>query len=201
MKLEVSIGEAVDKYSILELKSQLIRIPDKLTEIEKERTSILDECATYIATSPFFYSLLLHINKEIWLMTDKIKLLTPMDKAFAYIAHDIFEYNQIRFRLKTIFNKLHGSPLIEQKSYSESHCHLIVPTEECLYSKIAEINYLAIRYDTISFETPADIVPIIKTLFKNTNILYDSNEYWYPNTVYLPDYHLPSNVPRDVYSF
>ena len=47
MKIEVSIGEAIDKLSILELKLKKINNEDKKKEIEKE-IKVLDECYTYI---------------------------------------------------------------------------------------------------------------------------------------------------------
>ncbi len=201
MLLEVSIGEAIDKYSILELKRKYITNSEKLNDIQKEIDSLTENCFTYIQSSPFFYRLLLHINDEIWKMTDKIKCMTPIDAEFAHIANNIFEYNQIRFRLKTAFNKLYSSALVEQKSYSESHCKIVIPNEECLSLKTAEINYLAIQYDTISFETPSDILSIIKSMFKNTNIIYDLCECERFVTIYLVDYTLPSTICRDVYCF
>ena len=54
MKLEVSIGEAIDKFSILELKRKKITDSVKLEEIQKEIDALVD-VKTYTTQLPFFY--------------------------------------------------------------------------------------------------------------------------------------------------
>ena len=201
MHIEVSIGEAIDKYSILELKAKYITNPEKLASIHRELQG-LSECYRYIHSNPFFYKLLLHINDEIWKMTDKIKNkdVCYFERDFAYISNMIFEYNQKRFRLKSIFNNLYNSNFIEQKSYAESHCKILVRDETTLLNKIAEINYIAIDYDTISFDTTPELLNIIKSIFKNTNIVYTHTSDII-HTIDLNTYIFPHGVSREHYYF
>ncbi len=197
MIIEVSIGEVVDKYNILELKLKKISNETKLIEIKKE-IEALKECKKYIDKYQFFYNLLMYVNEEIWNMTDKIKTLKyndnvedeSLNKNFAEISNKIFEFNQKRFRLKDMFNKLFNSELKEQKSYSLSKCKIIIENEEILYNKIPEINYLLIEYDLICFDTNLNT-----SMFKNTNII---KELETDNIINLKDFSIEN---RQIFEF
>lgn len=183
--IEVSIGEIIDKYSILELKLKYIADNCvKIKEIQKEM-NVLEKFVENIKNS-YFYKLLLFINEEIWLDTDNIKQMTYMNKPiddyyrFSQISNNIFENNQKRFRLKNYFNILNNSNIKEEKSYYDNICFLEISKEEVIYEKIPEINYLCISYDIIYITHK--FKDVINKLFKNTNIYFvDSqlniNEY------------------------
>ena len=188
MKLEVSIGEAIDKYSILELKYRKISDTNKQYEVQKE-LSILYECKEYIQKYRFFYQLLNYVNESIWDMTNIIKGKSPEDPEYAMISHQIFEFNQKRFRIKNWFNIVSCSNLKEQKSYSLSHCRIIITNEQTIYDKIPEIHFLSLEYDSISFETP--YIDIIKRLFSIPTIDYNSDID--NNRVLLEDFLISEN--------
>jgi len=172
--IEVSIGEIVDKYSILELKTKYITDNNKIKEIQKEM-DILEKIVCNIKKT-FFYKLLLIINEQIWLDTDTIKELTNYKKdtdticKFAEISNNIFENNQRRFRLKNYFNIIDNSNIKEQKSYNETKCFIEISTDEDIYDKISEINYLCISYDIIYIS--CNFKDIFNKLFKNPNIVF-----------------------------
>lgn len=176
MKLEVSIGEAVDKLSILELKLNKIKNIDKLKEIKKEFDS-LSECIKYKNLYIFYYNLLFHINEKIWDYTNLIKDIKLQEntfKNFSELSDTIFLYNQKRFRIKNWFNILVNSNLKEQKSYGETYCKIICSDKELIYQKIPEINYLTVEYDIVIFET--SICDIINKEFKQPTIIFtDTN--------------------------
>jgi hypothetical protein len=156
MRVEVSLGEVVDKLSILDIKVSKIGSPDKKIQIEKERAA-LQEARETIQTFPsnFWYTLLLYVNTKIWELTDIVKSLSPVDNPneFAKIANDIFEYNQQRFRIKDRFNKLSLS-LQEQKSYAEKILKLGIDSLDTFYSKLSAINKISLEYDKIEVFTP-----------------------------------------------
>jgi hypothetical protein len=153
MHIEVSIGEVVDKYSILQLKQQKIKDPAKLLEIDKE-LSALQECKKIIDDNKYYYKLLLYINDQIWRMTDQIKEMDPSKNTneFAKLSKKIFDCNQKRFRIKRIFNAT--SNIKEQKSYAETFCKIVINDYETMLNKIPEINYLSIEYDRIILDEP-----------------------------------------------
>lgn len=171
--IQVSVGEIIDKYSILELKKKYITDPNKINEIQKEM-DILDK---KVPKNSEFYKQLVYINEQIWLDTDKIKKIKydpDIDNnIFAKLSNDIFENNQKRFRLKNYFNILEKSDIKECKSYNNNNCFIKIIKEDEIFTKIPEINYLCISYDVIYFEQRYK--DIICKIFKNPNISFIKN--------------------------
>ena len=188
MRLEVSVGEAIDKLSILEIKLSKITDEQQRNEIQKE-INALSECLQHKHTYEFYYNILMYVNERIWTMTDDIKQMTPNDPSFAHIANKIFEFNQKRFRIKTRFNLLTSSNIKEQKSYAASHCQIDIDSEDTFFKKVPEIHYLSIEYDVITFsgkylldlnKADLDLLPL------TTNVL-------------LSEFSIPSEVPRTLF--
>lgn len=170
MNVKVSIGESIDKLSILELKIKKITNEEKQLEIRKEINE-LQECCKYKQEYDFYYKLLMYVNEVIWNMTDIVKGMPIENPEFATLSNNIFEYNQKRFRIKNWFNLSTSSLIKEQKSYATTHCKIIIENETDLYIKIPEINYLLLEYDTVSFETTPEIGNSIKNIFRNPTII------------------------------
>jgi len=194
MKLEVSLGEAIDKYSILELKLKKINDTHKQVEIKKELDA-LTECVMYKESLSFYYNLLFYINEQIWDMTNEIKCKTTEDSQFSIISNKIFEYNQKRFRIKNWFNLLGDSSLKEQKSYASTACKLIIKNEETIYNKIAEIHYIALNYDSILIETP--YIEIFKRIFNIPTFMYETVES--NNVIVLESYEITEPINKEYF--
>ena len=205
MKLEVSIGESIDKLSILELKLKKIVDSIKVAEIQKE-INVLAEVNQYKIEYPLFYKMIMYVNEKIWDMTDTIKTMTQMDVAFAELSNQIFVFNQKRFRIKSFFNTLCNSNVKEQKSYAATQCKIIISNEIVFYNKIAELNYLTIEYDNISIE--CSFVPIVKNIFKTPNIYYeDTNSLTNnnslvstTNTIHLHEFEIQEDL-KNIFEF
>jgi FkbM family methyltransferase len=178
-KINISIGDIIDKYSILELKQKYIKNEDKLFEINKEIIELSEYKKLIIDKYVFFYKLLLHINDLIWNDTDIIKKLNINDKSYenlalySTISSTIFENNQKRFRIKNYFNIFLNSFLKEQKSYNEKKCLIIINEINIIYEKIELINYLCVDYDSVLIITP--FKDIISKIFINPNIVFYKN--------------------------
>ena len=149
MKIEVSIGEAIDKLSILELKNKKINDTNKNIEIKKE-IDALSGCTIYIKQFPLLYKFLIYVNEYIWNMTDIIKNMSIVDEKFSYISNKIFEFNQKRFRIKNWFNILSESNLKEQKSYSLSNCNILIKDIQIFKQKIIDLYIISLEYDSIT---------------------------------------------------
>lgn len=157
MKIEVSVGEAIDKLSILHLKQKKIQNQQKLVEIEKEIRE-LSLCNDLIKKHSDYYRQLMYVNEEIWDMTDIIKSMNVNEnpQLFSSISNKIFNFNQKRFRLKNLFNNLVDSSLKEQKSYAATCCKIYIENLNILFDKFTEINYLCIEYDKVCFDSPCE---------------------------------------------
>jgi len=192
MKVEVSLGEAIDKLSILHLKMKKIVDENKKIEIQKE-INCLQECSVYTKQYNYFYNLLIHVNEKIWDLTDIVKT-NPQN--YAEISKDIFDYNQKRFRIKNWFNLLTNSNIKEQKSYALTNCYIEVDETIC-FTKMSQICYLAVEYDTITISHPNLLtilnIPTIQIKPVESNDLKDTTQ---TTIVHSLDFDIP-----DVFTF
>ena len=193
MKLDVSIGEAIDKYSILQIKQTRITDENKLKEIQNELNQ-LKECIPYIEKEVFYYNLLLYFNTEIWNKADEIKGMDVSNANYSIIAKNIFDNNQKRFRVKNMLNRMCSSTINEQKSYGDSYCKLIIENEAMIYDKIPEINYLLFEYDCLFVDE--QYISIFKSIFKHHTILDNTCT----NSIDLKDFTINESI-RKTFTF
>lgn len=154
-RINASIGEIVDKHSILEIKSTKITDATKLTDVRREM-GVLSPTVGLIEKK-HLYRMLVYINTLIWEDTDEVKaLLQNYDETNfeqvtknATISNNIFANNQKRFRIKKMLNDMYSSEVKEHKSYAEEACYLQISSINEIYCKIPEINYLSICYDVV----------------------------------------------------
>ena len=187
MHLEVSLADGLDRLTILEIKYSRITCPNKLKEIQKE-IDALHEFIPFKQLYEFQYKLLLYTNLQVWESMDKVNA-TEMESRntieFAKLAAKVYDYNDQRFRIKRLINTMSNSALKEQKSYG-SH-HVIVNVDD-VDRCIPVINYLSVRYDSISFSS--DHIERLKNIFTTPNFIYepvDSTLIISADTFDLPD--------------
>lgn len=169
MKVDVSIGEAVDKLSILEIKLQKIKDENKQIEIKKE-IEALSDCELYKNT--FYYSLLIDINQQIWDITDLVKQMTKEDTGFASLAHYIFELNQKRFRIKNWYNLTYSSNLKEQKSYALKQYTLCIEHLDTFYEKLPVLLSICLEYDQVTIVS--NDVETIQSIVNIPTVIYST---------------------------
>jgi hypothetical protein len=122
MKIEVSIGEIVDKLSILRIKKNNISDSEKLknvtTEYDYLYSIVFDELK--IEESDF-YNLVL-INEKLWDIEDKLRDKErdkSFDNDFIELARSVYFTNDKRAEIKKDINLKYGSLFVEEKSYKE----------------------------------------------------------------------------------
>jgi FkbM family methyltransferase len=204
--VNVSIGEIMDKYSILELKKKYIIDQTKLNDIKNEM-DILQKYKDNINNNNnniYFYKLLLHINELIWHDTDLIKTLSldntdyPNIILFAETSNKIFENNQKRFRLKNYFNILEKTTIKEHKSYQNNVCFIQIDDETTIYNKLSEINYIFILHDIIYIDVKYK--ELITKIFVNPNIEFVETNANFTTIYDLQTYNIDPNL-IDTYDF
>lgn len=122
MQIEVSIGEIVDKYTILMIKSSKIQDPAKLQNVNKELEYLIDVLKKEdpLMTDYALTKALLEINKELWKVEDELRDLErakDFGKEFVTLARNVYKLNDKRANIKKEINITHGSNFIEEKSY------------------------------------------------------------------------------------
>jgi hypothetical protein len=122
MQIEVSIGEVVDKYTILMIKASKIQDPVKLENINKELTYLIGilKKEDPLMTDYSHTKALFEINKELWKVEDDLRDLErakDFSKEFVTLARNVYKLNDKRAHIKKEINMKFGSEFVEEKSY------------------------------------------------------------------------------------
>ncbi len=126
IRIEVSIGEFLDKLAILEIKDQRIQDATKLANVRRELQALRaawaasPHAATDIRAD---YASLKAINERLWEIEDRIRAKEAagrFDGEFVELARSVYRSNDERAVVKRRINLRFGSALIEEKSYNES---------------------------------------------------------------------------------
>jgi len=121
MKIEVSVGEVVDRLSILEIKMEKIGDPAKLDNVRAEYELLLKalEQAGIERESEDFTDIKA-VNEKLWEIEDLIRKKEQaglFDEEFVKLARSVYRENDRRFEIKTRINRRTGSKLVEEKEY------------------------------------------------------------------------------------
>lgn len=128
MKIEVSNGEIIDKYTILEIKLSEIKDEQKLANVRHEYNTltsdveaIYDNCSDKKHLKKLHHDLL-EVNKKLWKIEDDIRECErskDFGQTFIDLARAVYFTNDDRSVAKKDINILTGSDLIEEKSYED----------------------------------------------------------------------------------
>ena len=122
LMIEVSIGEVVDKYTILQIKRNKIRDEIKLKNINLEFEYLKDIVFNVLKITKEDVDYLVKINNLLWEIEDSIRIKDKnmeFDNEFIELAKNVYRYNDARFEIKNRINLLYGSRFIEVKSYEK----------------------------------------------------------------------------------
>jgi hypothetical protein len=121
----ISIGELLDKITILEIKAERIDEPAKVANVRVELDLLRD---TWSALSvdhpelPVLVARLRTVNEALWEIEDEIRdeeRRGEFGERFIQLARSVYVSNDERAALKREINRLTGSALVEEKSYRE----------------------------------------------------------------------------------
>jgi len=120
MEIEVSIGEIVDKLSILRIKKNNITDDNKLVNINKEYDYLYHKVfqELKIDTSDFYGMVM--VNEILWAVEDSIRdkeRNKQFDQDFIEMARSVYITNDRRAEIKRKINEKYSSEFIEEKSY------------------------------------------------------------------------------------
>jgi|TARA_Y200000002_G_scaffold266457_1_gene221464 hypothetical protein len=122
--VEVSIGELLDKISILEIKQEKIKDPEKLKFISDEHTVLKDQLNKNVKSNDEIEKLfqsLKEINAKLWVIEDDKRLCEKekdFTEKFIKLSRDVHFLNDDRAKIKLEINNLTGSKIKEIKEYT-----------------------------------------------------------------------------------
>ena len=120
----VSLGELVDKISILHIKNKNIKENEKLLLVKEELSLLQQTLNDYVNSDqikPFLDSLI-EINSKLWVIEDDIRDCERdknFDQKFIDLARSVYFTNDKRSEIKLEINKKFGSKIVEVKSYEK----------------------------------------------------------------------------------
>ena len=118
--ISISIGELIDKISILEIKKEYVQ-GKKLNNVDKELSQLkrsLKDSQINIAQD--LIEKLRKVNSELWSIEDKIRIKEKekdFNDEFIQLARSIYFKNDERANIKKIINTKYSSAITEEKSY------------------------------------------------------------------------------------
>jgi hypothetical protein len=173
LELPVSLGEAIDKLTILDIK--LDKIADtRRDDVKKEYDLLYDKLHEFIVKYENLYQTMKQVNLLIWDMMDILRdVVVDDDAQYLKICRDCIEYNDIRFRVKNKINFVSMSLLKEQKSYKINRVIIVVNHEilsKDVFTKI--IRYFSFLYDEVNLVSDLCLNELKEYFSYDTTILF-----------------------------
>ena len=122
--VEVSVGELLDKISILEIKKEKIKDPEKLKFISDEHSILKDQLETNVKSDDKLNKLfqdLKEINAKLWVIEDDkrdCEKNKDFGDKFIKLSRDVHFLNDNRAKIKLEMNNHTGSSIKEIKEYT-----------------------------------------------------------------------------------
>lgn len=120
ISVTVSVGELLDKISILRVKSRKVKNESKLAFINAELELLLNIAEKHQVLDSNLLAELESVNEALWLIEDDIRVKErdrDFGQDFIELARAVYVTNDIRFNIKNKVNEKYNSDIREQKDY------------------------------------------------------------------------------------
>ena len=213
INLEVSIGEALDKLTILDIKRN--KISDKrINDINKEYYYLFEKLSYYVYNYPYHYKILKSVNLNIWELQDMLRDKT-LDKMNFYTLYDkLFNLNDSRFLIKKKINNLSNSSFKEQKGYKSMALAIYLNFNK-EYLDVDKLNgairYFSFHYEKLNIYTNDDNYEYINNKFSNDsditihnpkkiNINELDSGFLLMDYIYIGNYQIKKNISHPFFN-
>ena len=122
VNIQVSVGELIDKLSILQIKLDKITDEYKLNLVNREFALLYNEAIPYLGDHMVskWYPMLVEVNSKLWDVEDKLRILEVEQRfegEFISLARQVYYLNDERFEIKNQINSRLDSEIKEVKQY------------------------------------------------------------------------------------
>ena len=178
--LPVSLGEAIDKITILDIKLDKIK-DHRRDDVQKEYDLLYDKLKEFIIKYNDLYQSMKKVNALIWDMMDILRDGNVDNDDYLKICKECVEYNDIRFRVKNKINYASNSLLKEQKSYKVNRLLIEISNNITeINNFIIPIKYYSFFYDEIVIKHQEETT--LKEVFQyDPTIIFVAGENHYYN--------------------
>ena len=123
INIPTSIGELVDKISILIVKQKNITDQDKLSQVNKELNFLQDTLSNHLTNEEIdiYLNNLVDVNSRLWIIEDNIRECErkkSFNQEFIKLARSVYITNDERAKIKLEMNNHTGSKIKEIKEYT-----------------------------------------------------------------------------------
>jgi len=124
LTVNVSVGEVIDKITILSIKRDRIKDVLALKNVSAELAMLhdsLENSSTELDQIKIEWASLLEVNQQLWEIEDSIRELESRQEfgdTFVKVARSVYRLNDERARLKRLINEKTKSGISEEKSYT-----------------------------------------------------------------------------------
>ena len=171
--LPVSLGEAMDKLTILDIK--LDKIQDvRRNDVKNEYDLLYEKLSLFIEKYKNLYRQMKHINLLIWEMMDKLRDGKLDDHNYFIQCKRCVEYNDIRFRIKNKINDKSRSSLKEQKGYLINKIEININADVNTDLLLKPIKYLSLIKDLVVINSSK--MDLKEYFEEDSNVIFTNNE-------------------------
>ncbi len=120
VKVPVSIGELLDKMSILRIKLSKFKDADRIANVRRELGALASVAESSRLRHPGLEAELDKHNGRLWMIEDELRLLESrgdFGERFVELARGVYYTNDRRAAVKRKINEHFGSGLVEEKEY------------------------------------------------------------------------------------
>lgn len=171
--LPVSLGEAIDKLTILDIKCDKI-IDIRKIDVKKEYDILYESLKEFIQTYHTLYKSMKKVNLIIWEQMDVLRDGNISDADYMKLCKECIVSNDVRFRIKNKINLISNSALKEQKSYKINRLRINLNcSSDYIRLFIEPIRYFSYVYDEIIIQSSNDISELNQFFDYDNTIKYN----------------------------
>jgi hypothetical protein len=175
LHLPVSLGEAIDKLTILDIKIDKISDDNRKMDVKNEYELLYDKLKEFIVKYDTLYETMKKVNLIIWDMMDILRDGDISEEQYLKVCKECIEYNDIRFRVKNKINYVSNSLLKEQKSYKINRLVILIKKDITNNTILLNIvKYLSFIYDEINIISQFDLDYLKQIFYYDITILFKS---------------------------
>jgi hypothetical protein len=188
--LPVSLGEAIDKLTILDIKYDKIK-DNRRNEVKIEFDMLYEKLKDLVEKYNMYYKIMKQINLDIWIMMDILRDSNISNDDYLIKCKECIEANDVRFRIKNKINFVSNSLLKEQKGYNISriifNINNYIIDQKDLYNII---KYYSFLYDELIILSNKDNINILNNEFEydpTILIYYEYNNEHYKKKIFFSE--------------
>lgn len=169
IRLPISIGEAVDKLTILDIKCKRVADPERLVFCKREYELLFAELRDIVSTFQFYYDKLVEVNDAIWAIQDEVRSVVSPNPLKCI---DILDLNDVRCRLKDIINRMSDSSIREVKGYPKRTALFL--SHMGLGDHIGlngAVQYLSLRYDELHLACLPQYADTLRAIYSDNPLI------------------------------